>query len=342
MRNYHYKLRGLLLFAFTLALAATATRPVREAAALQALLPYPSQDSVILHPYDPGDASGKLLLLMRPFYASLSGRDFTIQSRPGRGGASAWNHIGSMDDNASMSDDGYALTLTDLPNLALLSQRTHPAFDINELRNACLLASMPLMLWTPADSKLADLYDLVGRARENPGQIVLAGLGVGTVQHLANLRLDRLAGIKTTFISYSGDSSARQAALDGKALAFWGHSDPALALALTAEGRRACRPLAVAATQRHPLFPETPTFAELGYDLIEISHFGLAISAKTNAKTSQSVSAAWLNLARNQDFQKAIERAGFTPAPVGAFELSTYLNSLLAYYAEQRADYNLQ
>ena len=328
--------RGALL----LLLLAALFCPARQGAAFQPLIPYPAYDSVILHPYDPADASARLLEMMQPFYYKISGRNFTVQEKPGRSGASAWSYLGSF-------ADGYSLSLTDLPNLALLSLRQYPAFDLEELRSVCLLASMPLMLWVPAESKYKNFYDLVEQAKAQPGQIVIAGQGSGTIQHLAALRLDRLAGMKTLFLPYSGDSSARQAAVSGRALAFWGHSDPGLAgLGLSSlDGTgvgQTCRPLAVAAMRRHPLFPDTPTFVELGYDLVETSHFGLALSANTEAKTVQAVRSAFLNLAREAEFQAQITRYGFIPAPVGAFELHTYLRGLLEYYAVQRTDYGLQ
>jgi tripartite-type tricarboxylate transporter receptor subunit TctC len=299
-------------------------------AAFQPFMPYPSADSVILNPFDSSDDSAILLKALQPHYLAATGRSFSIQDMPGRGGATAWIDI------AAREDDAYTLALTDLPNMAMHSLAGYPPYNLREIRNICLLASMPLVLWVAKGSFVPDLYGLVDLARERPGQIVIAGLGRGTIQQLTTLRFNRMAGVKFAFSPYTGVESASRAAIDGKSQAFWGY--PSVALAKT----NTCRPLAIASEKRHALFPDLPTFMELGYGLLESSYFGLAVSGQTNARMSVSVGTVFLGLARKQDFQKEISAAGFTPISVGASDLNSYLTNLLEYYARQREEYVLQ
>ncbi|MDR1242609.1 MAG: hypothetical protein LBM00_07500 [Deltaproteobacteria bacterium] len=298
-------------------------------AAFQPFQPYPGADSVILNPFDPSDDGALLLLALQPYYRAATGHGFAIQDMPGRGGATAWIELAGREGSA------YDLALTDLPNLALLSLARYPPYTLRDIRNICVLASMPLVLWVTEESAARDLHDLIDSARERPGQICLAGLGRGTIQHLATLRFNRMAGVQFAFSPYTGTASARQSVLDGKNQAFWGY--PSAALAETGT----CRPLAVAAEQRHALFPDLPTFIESGYGLLEKSYFGLAVSGQTNARVSVAVGTVFLELAANRNFQNAISAAGFTPIHVGASELNNYLQRLLEYYARQREEYEL-
>ncbi|MDR2825325.1 MAG: hypothetical protein LBV76_00850 [Deltaproteobacteria bacterium] len=299
-------------------------------AAFQPFMPYPGADSVILNPFDPSDDSARLLTSLQPYYLAATGRNLSIQDMPGRGGATAWIDI------AAREDDAYNLALTDLPNLAMLSLAAYPPYNLREIRNICLLASMPLVLWVAKASPVRDLYGLVDLARERPGQVIISGLGRGTIQQLTTLRFNRMAGVKFAFSPYTGVESSSRAAIEGKSQAFWGY--PSVALAKT----NTCRPLAIASEKRHALFPDLPTFMELGYGLLENSYFGLAVSGQTNARMCVSVGTVFLGLARRQDFQTEISAAGFTPIAVGASDLSGYLTNLLEYYARQREEYGLE
>jgi tripartite-type tricarboxylate transporter receptor subunit TctC len=299
-------------------------------AAFQSLKPYPSEDSVILNPFDPSDDSALLLSILQPYYKAATGRAFSIRSMPGRGGATAWI------DLSGRGDDAYNLALTDLPNLVLLSLAEYPMYNLRDMRNICLLASMPLVLWVHQASPARDLYDLVDSAGARPEQVSIAGLGRGTIQHLATLRFNRMAGVKFSFSPYTGVESSGRAVLEGKKQAFWGY--PSAALAKTGN----YRPLAIASERRHALFPDLPTFMELGYGLLESSYFGLAVSARTRSQVSVSVGTTFLSLAVEQSFQKEIGAAGFIPAPVGAFDLNGYLQRLLEYYARQKEEYGME
>ena len=313
-----------------LLLLALLTQPPAHAGTFKPFLPYPAYDSVVINPFDPADESARLLRILQPFYAKNTGKQLIIQDLPGRGGIGAWAEV------AARGDDGYTLALTDLPALTMLSLRTPPPFTLEELRNVCLLASMPLALWAPAQGPHGDLYALVNQAFDNPEQVIIAGTGTFTPQHLATLRFNRLAGMKTAYRAHTGSEAARMATLDGHAQAFWGPASPSLA------ADPLLRPLAIAAEQRHPLLPQVPTFAELSYDLTETSYFGLAISSGTNPQIAQSVSAAFLNIARNPEFQAQLGAAGFFPAPAGAHEVVEYLKSLRDYYDAEIKDYGLK
>jgi tripartite-type tricarboxylate transporter receptor subunit TctC len=283
-----------------------------------------------LNPFDPSDDAALLLFILQPYYRAATGRAFSIRNLPGRGGATAWIELSSRED------DAYQLALTDLPNLAALSLARHPPYNLRDLRNICLLASMPLVLWVGQDSPARDLYDLIDSARARPELVSIAGLGRGTIQHLATLRFNRMTGVKFGFSPHTGVESSGRAVLEGKKQAFWGY--PSVALAKTGH----CRPLAIASERRHALFPDLPTFMELGYGLLESSYFGLAVSGQTNSRLSVSVGTVFLNLAGNQAFQKEIAAAGFIPTPAGAFELNGYLQRLLEYYARQREEYGME
>jgi tripartite-type tricarboxylate transporter receptor subunit TctC len=302
--------------------------PQGARAAFQAVFPYPYEDSVILQPYDAEDGSAALLEALRPRFREATQRDFSVWNKPGRAGATAWTELGMQ------ATDGYTLALTELTSLVLLSMQTHPPFRLDDFSQVCLLASAPLVLWAPASSPLSDLYDLLDQARAAPERVSIAGTGSGAATQLTSLRLNRQAGVKTAYRPYTGEHSAWRGAEGGAAQAFWGY--PSLALLA-----RGCRPLAVTSEKRHPLLPQAPTFLELGYDILEISYFGLAMSSQVSSTTARSAAGIYFDLARNPKFQAAITALGFEPAALDSGNLAVYLQQLAAYYRPLKEDYAL-
>ncbi|MDR1124486.1 MAG: hypothetical protein LBM64_00265 [Deltaproteobacteria bacterium] len=300
--------------------------PAPALAAFKAIHPYPDQDSVILNPYDAEDGTAALLEKLRPRYQAATKYNFEVRSRPGRGGVSAWTELDIQEA------DGYTLALTELTSLTLQTLKQYPPFKLDNFSNVCLLASAPLVLWAPADSPLTGFYDLVDQARLQPGGPAIAGSGAS--HQLTSLRLDRQAGIKTAYRPYTGVHSALQGAQSGAALAFWGYPNPELLA-------RGCRPLGVTAEKRHPLLPQAPTFLELGYDILEISYFGLAMSSEVTSTTSRSAAGIYFGLAQEREFQAELAALGFEPAALDAVNLAVYLHQLAEYYRPLKEDYNL-
>ena len=309
-------------------LAAGLTGPAPAGAAFKAVRPYPYQDSVVLHPYDAEDNTAALLEKLRPRYHQTAKFEFSVWNNPGRGGVTAWTEL------TLQETDGYTLALTELTSLVLQTLKTHPPFKLDDFSNVCLLASAPLVLWAPAESPLTSFYDIVDQARVTPGGPTIAGIGSGGSHHLTSLRLDRQSGIKTAYRPYTGVQSALQGARDGAALAFWGYPSRELL-------EQGCRPLGITAEKRHPLLPQAPTLLELGYDILETSYFGLAMSSQVTSTTSRSAADIYLSLANDREFQAEITALGFDPAPLDAPNLAVYLQQLTEYYRPLKEDYAL-
>src|SRR5690606_8451742 len=92
---------------------------------------------------------------------------------------------------------------------------------------------------------------------------------------LAQVRFDKMAGIKTTYVSFAGTGPSNTALLGGQTTAAWGYTTSAAAL-----GDQA-RILAVAMEERHPKYPDVPTFKELGFDLVSGAYRGIAVPKST-------------------------------------------------------------
>jgi len=121
-----------------------------------------------------------------------------------------------------------------------------------------------------------DLKGLIGAAKAKPGSINYASYGSGSQPHLAGEMLKHQAGIDLVHVPYKGISLAVPAVIAGEVqLTFAGIATSSGPLKA---GR--IKALAIGGAQRSPLFPQVPTFAELGFPEVEThAWFGLFLPA---------------------------------------------------------------
>jgi tripartite-type tricarboxylate transporter receptor subunit TctC len=120
------------------------------------------------------------------------------------------------------------------------------------------------------------LDELIKLAKAKPGSINYASYGSGSQPHLSGEMLKHKAGIDLVHVPYKGISLAVPAVMAGEVqLTFAGI---ATSTAPLKAGR--IKALAIGGAQRSPLFPQVPTFAELGYPEVEThAWFGLFVPA---------------------------------------------------------------
>jgi tripartite-type tricarboxylate transporter receptor subunit TctC len=121
-----------------------------------------------------------------------------------------------------------------------------------------MMSTIPTVIVTNAQSRIATLQQLVEAAKAAPGKLNYSA-GATSYQLMGELFNER-SSVKTAFIPYKGSSEALNAIL-GQQVDF-SVLDMSTALASIKGGK--LRALAVAAEQRSPLLPDVPTAAEAG------------------------------------------------------------------------------
>src|SRR3546814_10337706 len=101
---------------------------------------------------------------------------------------------------------------------------------------------------------------------------------------LAQVMFDRLAGVKTTYVPFKGTGAAVTALLGKQVAAEWGYTS------VGASHRDQVRMLAVAMDERHPQFPDVPTFKELGIDMSSGAYRGVAVPESTPEELRKQIS----------------------------------------------------
>jgi tripartite-type tricarboxylate transporter receptor subunit TctC len=132
-----------------------------------------------------------------------------------------------------------------------------------------------------------------------------AGSGTNSANHAAHERLNNLAGIKTQYVAFKGTG-------DLVASLIGGHVDGAMSyspLALAQKGK--ARMLAVASEKRLELFPDVPTFRELGLDWVDGAIRGIGVPKSTPEDLRRKLSDMFSEINRDPDFRKQMLDNGF-------------------------------
>lgn len=300
------------------------TAIVAFAAALAPVSPavaeYPERSIQYVIPFGTGGESDITARHQQAFFKDKFGQELVISYKPGGGGAVGWSQLNEM------KGDGYTVMGVNLPHIVIKPREKDVGFKTEDITTVYMFHYTPDAIVVKADSPFQSLKELIEHAKANPDATTFSGSGKGTANHLAQVRFDSLAGIKTTYVPYKGTGAAVQALLSGDVLAEWGYTS------VGGKHGDKVRMLAVAMEERHPRFPNIPTFRELGFDLVSGAYRGVAVPKSTPEPVRQRLSEMIAEINADAEFRKRMERDGMAL-------LDVPYDKMAGFMAEKTAEY---
>lgn len=290
-----------------IALAAPATRAE-----------WPTGDVDYIIPFNPGGESDISARLQRTYFDDLTGRQLVIRYQAGGGGGHAWSELNGL------PADGSVVMGTNLPHIVMQPLQGGAGYRTEDIATVTWFHYTPDAILVPIDSEFGSLQDLVAFAMEHPDLVTFSGSGTNTANHIAHTRFDQLAGIRTSYLPFSGTAPAVAAVVAGQVMAEWGYSTVA------AKHPERLRMLAVATEARVPLFPDVPTFVELGYDLVSGAFRGVAVPKGTPEAQKAEISATLYEINQLPEFRRDMEQAGFVVIDVPYPEVDGFMAEITA------------
>ena len=283
---------------------------------------FPDKPVDYVIPFGPGGESDISARFQQPFFKDKFGQDLVVSYKPGGGGAAGWAELNTY------GGDGHKIMGINLPHVVIQPAQNDVGYTTDGLVPVYWFHFTPDAIVVRADSEFETLEDLVGFAKENPGKVVFSGSGKGSANHLAQVAFDKLAGVQTTYVAFKGTGASVTAALGGQVSAIWGYTTVG-----AAQGDQV-RMLAVAMEERHPLFPDVPTFKELGYDLLGGAYRGIAVSSETPEELRTTWSDMIAEINADPEFQKKMLDGGFAMIDIPYAQMGEFMEARKSAYIE--------
>jgi len=295
---------------------------------------YPDRPVKLVVPFPAGGPVDSIARIIAEELKEKLGHPFVIDNRAGAVGTIATNLV------AKSPADGYTLVMTigAYTIVPALMQKL-PYDPVKDLIGISAVVKTPNLLLVLPDHPAKTLSDLVRMAKEQPGTITYSTAGYGSTTHIMTTMLERAANISLIQVPYQGGALSMQAMLGGHVAVAANLSNIALPFLEAGQARA----LAVAGAQRSRLFPNVPTFSELGYpDVRGDSWIGMLAPAGTPTqivnKLHNTISAA-LN---RPDFRARFEKQGLEVMNLDPAAFDRLIKTELDVFAKLAKDMNLK
>jgi len=278
----------------------------------------------IIVPYPPGSGPDILSRMMAEQIGKAEGATVVIENRPGGG-----TLIGT-EAAARAAPDGNTVLL--VANSFVVNPALKKGnYDVStSFEPVCYLAATPMPLVVLGSSPYKTLDDLIGAAREKPGEVVFSSGGPASALHVAIEVLKRAANISITYVPYPGTAPSINALMGGHVHAVWADY-PTVVSQLKAGTLRG---LVTASGKRTDTMPDVPTLSETGIVKYEADIFyGIVAPAKTpEAKLKQLT--GWFSAAmKAPDVQPKLARQGLFPVGMCGAPFGDFMRKHVAEYA---------
>ena len=260
---------------------------------------YPEKNIQYIIPFVPGGESDVMARWQQAVFRKKHKNEVVVVNKPGAGGGLAWSLLNSM------SPDGYTVVGCNLPHIVLQPLEGTVQYKTSDITPVYWFHYTADAIIVASDSPYKTFGDLVKAAKAKPGELSFGGSATFSANHLAHEKFNLYTGVKSTYVPFKGTGDM-VAAIIGR------HVTGAMSyVPLALQQRTRMRMLAVALDQRHPAFPDVPTFKELGYKWVDGAYRGVAVPKSTPLETRKKVSDLFAELNKDPDILKWMADGGF-------------------------------
>lgn len=245
-------------------------------------------------------AGSPLDTMMRQLGRQLSeelGVEVPVENRTGGSGAVAMSYV------MTQPADGYTVLSTTASMTFTMAKGDVPFSPDNFVVLRALQAE-PSAVAVRAESELQDMDDFVEYLQENPNGLRIGGYASAGFHQFTFYRLQQEADFEAAWIPFDGGNEAALALLGG-------HLDAAVLTPSSATAQIESgefRLLGISTEERDEYFPDTPTFKEQGYDVVESIWRGVMVKEGTPDEAIERLVAAISNVEQSEEWQEFMKR----------------------------------
>ena len=260
--------------------------------------------------FPPAGAADILSRTLAEYFGSRLGQPIVVENKPGAGGM-----VGA-DIVAKARGDVHVVMMSNAASHGIgpVLYNNVPYEPLGDFTHIHLVGTFPSVLAVNGSSSISTVRQLVDQARSKPGEVTYGSGGNGTMNHLVGQVLARATDAPLTHIPYRGSAAAMNDLLGGQITALM-ESLPT-AIGYFNSGRM--RPLAVSEAERSPALPDTPTFREVGFDVVATNWFGFSAAADIPPEIAKRWETEIATALQSAQVKEAFAKIGVRPGTLGA------------------------
>ena len=304
------------------------------AVAAQTSAAYPNHPVKIIAPQAPGGGVDIVARILADRLGRVMGQSFIVDNQAGAGGAIATQAA------ARATPDGYTLMIG-----YVATHATNPAvkklpYDVvRDFTPIAMIGGTPNVLVVSPALPAKTLAEFVDYARKFPQKVNYGTSGKGTLNHLAMEQFKNAAKYESLSVPYRSIGQAFTDLMGGQVQAIF----PGVAAAMPHVKSGAVRPLAVTGPRRHPLLPDVPTFAELGYRGMDaLTWYGIVGPARLPNPIVIRLNDEINKLLATAEFRDKLSSEALEPMPMTPREFSAYIESEISHWTQVARANNIE
>jgi tripartite-type tricarboxylate transporter receptor subunit TctC len=264
---------------------------------------YTDRPVKIVVPYPPGSTPDALARIVDDKLGETLGQVVTVENKPGAGGM-----LGARQVSTATPDGTTLLMFTAAwPASKIFVKKPLVSFP-EGLTPLTLVAEGRAVFMASKDLPAASFNEMITYARSNPGKLNFATTGLGD-SLLYFHTIQKHKGVKIETIQYKGSAEYIPALVSNDVQLAW--TPEYSMLPLVKDGKM--KPLAVTGDKRSTVYPDVPSFAELGLPMVRNNWFALFGPKGMSPQLAQQVGSELARLIQQPDVRKRIEEIYFEP-----------------------------
>lgn len=229
---------------------------------------WPSGPIRLVVPFAPGGTTDLVARLLADQLALRLNTPMVVENRAGATATTGSQMV------ADAAPDGQTLLMSNIASHGIgPSIYRNLRYDpVRSFTHIAMVITNPSVWVVNKNTEIQNLADIVRLARTQPGGLNMASSGAGSSNHLMIVQFSQIMGIPYTHVPFRGAGPAMAAVIAGQ-VPMMSDSLPSAASHIRADTVRA---IGISSAQRHPSFPNVPTFREQNVDLVSTTWFSLS------------------------------------------------------------------
>jgi len=237
---------------------------------------YPNKVISFIVPYGAGGGADSRSRQMAQGMSAILKQPIIVDNKAGAGG-----NIGT-DFIAKAPPDGYTIGMGNFAPLSVNKTlfgnlKYDPETDLTPIM---LIEKGPLILVVHPSSSFKSVNDIVAAAKAKPGVLTFASGGIGGSHQLSAELFKQSAEIDMIHVPYKSGSAGLMDLMSSNVNMMFDQMYSAMPSIKAGK----LRPIAITSDKRSPLFPDLPTFAEVGYPKVRVQNWQGLVAPKGTPK----------------------------------------------------------